>query len=313
MSSAVKAAKQSFAGLLRVPRRSGKAAMIAVLIRIAEYLETIAAIDADAAARAAFGAAHLGLATDVDAALAAVDWAARVRSTFPQSVGVGAGAAAALLSGNPDRLRAVRALAGRPQHKMLQAQLPRFSSSTGSFGDLANRLDGLASGVEALALVCKELGVPERALASDLPAIVDALQSTAHAETASRLPPALGSVSHGNRPSPLADDGPFDAALRLASAVGGLGLPQPVCEALWRTPPNRLQTAAVPAALATVAALTVANERWVALSAQLGLDENRLSRPTGGRGYGRPGAGPACVRSRLSGRIGGLDFISSGT
>lgn len=72
MSPAVKAAKLCFAGLHRAPRKASKHAMAAALVSVAEHLEAAAGIEADPAARSAFGPAYRGLATDVDTALAAV-------------------------------------------------------------------------------------------------------------------------------------------------------------------------------------------------------------------------------------------------
>jgi very-short-patch-repair endonuclease len=290
MSPAVKAAQLCFAGLLRTPRKAAKATMVAAMVGIAEHLEAAGAIEAGDAFRAAFGSRYRGLSTDVDTALAAVAWAARVRSALPQAAGPGALAAAALLSGDAGRLRSIRALAARPEQGTLQAALARFPAAAPSFSDLARRLDEQAQSVDRLALRCRELGVPAAARADSLPAICAALRTTADAMAAIHPPAAL----QGTCPAPLDDHGPFEAALQLASAVERLAVPPSVRDALWLTPPETLRTEAVPAAAALAAALENAAKRWAPLVARLGLDESGfLGRPLGN-------ATPAQAEARLA-------------
>ena len=290
----VRAAKLYFAGLLRAPCKTGKAAMAATMVRVAEHLEVVAAIDADAASRAAFGNRYRGLLTDIDAALAVVAWAARVRSALPQATGVTAPVAAVLLSGDPDRLRSARALASRPEHGTLQAYLARLPPAATSFASMAARLDEQACHVEALAALCKGFGIPDSTRAGDLPGVGEALQATAQAEAAARAPAALASALHGTCPGLLEDHGPFDAALQLAFAVNSLSLSPPVREALWLTQPEALRTVAFPAAAAVATAMGVAMKHWAALKVQLGLDEPKLlGRPVGT-------ATPGQVQTRLA-------------
>lgn len=274
MRPAAKTARLGFAALLRTPRKESKAGMAAALISIAEHLEAIASIEADVASPAAFGVAHRGLATDVDTALAAIAWAARVRSALPQPAG--ASAVATLLSGNSDRLRAIRALAGRPEHRMLQSYLAQFPHKTRSFADLSDRLSEKASSAEALSTCCRGIGVPEGTQVHDLPGICVALQRSAKAAAATCIPPVLASVPHSKRPAALDEAGPFDAALQLSRAVQRLPLAPRICEALWLASPEMLRTIVVPAACGTAAALSVAMDRWADLRTRLGLDEDRL-------------------------------------
>jgi hypothetical protein len=123
LSPAVREARLIFAGLIRAPRKTGKAVMVAALVRVADHLEAVTAIEADTAARAAFGAAYRGMATDLDAALAAATWAERVRAAFPQGSPAAKTAASTLLSGDADRLGQIRAIAGRPDHGAMLVQL----------------------------------------------------------------------------------------------------------------------------------------------------------------------------------------------
>jgi very-short-patch-repair endonuclease len=276
MSPAVKRAKLCFAGLHRAPRKVSRHAMAAVLVSVAEHLEAAAAIEVDQTARGAFGSVYLGITTDVDTALAAVVWAARVRSALPQSGGVAASACATLLSGDPDRLRSLRALASRPDHGTLQTYLAQFPPVTTSFADLATRLSGQARCIETVAATCRDFGVPAGTRAGDLPGTCDALQTTANAEIAARAPAALNTALQGTCPAPLDEHGPFDAALQLAFALDQLPLPLPLRSALWLTSPEALGSVIVPAAADTTDALGIARKRWASLKARLGLDEPKL-------------------------------------
>lgn len=232
MSPAVKTAKVCFAGLQRTPRKASKRAMAAALVSIAEHLGAVAAIEADLGARSAFGPAYRGLATEVDTALAVVGWAARVRSTLPQSESIGALLCAVLLAGDPDRLLSLRALAARPDHGRLLADLARFPPTAASFADLAARLREQAKCVETLAATCRDYGVPAITRASDLPGICDAMVTTAKAWIAAQVPAALDSALQGTCPAPLDEHAALDAALRLAIALDRLSLPQSMRKAL---------------------------------------------------------------------------------
>ncbi len=276
MNPAVKAAKLCFAGLHRTPRKTRRPAMVAALVSIAEHLETIAVIEADTASRAAFGTAYHGLKTDIDTTLAAVAWAARIRSALPQSSGVAASVGATLLSGDPDRLRPLRVLASRPEHQTLQSCLAQFPPGAASFADLAARLDEQAGRIETLAAACREVGVPAGIQAGELTAICAVLQATADAEMAARAPAVLDRAVHGACPAPRDEHGPFDAALQLAFAVDLLPLPQAMRSALWLASPETLRMVAVPAAANTATALDIAEKRWAALKVRLGLDEAKL-------------------------------------
>jgi len=294
MSPAVKAAKLCFAGLHRAPRKASKHAMAAALVSVAEHLEAVAAIKADPAASRAFGPAYRGLATDVDTALATVAWAARVRSALPHSGGAAASACAVLLSGDSDRLRSLRVLASRPDHGTLQAYLAQFPPVATSFADLATRLGEQARCIETVAATCRDIGVPASTRASNLPGTCDALQATAKAGIAVRVPATLDAALLGTCPAPLDEHTPFDAALRLALALDRLPLPQPMRSALWLTSPDVLGTIVVPAAADVVTALDIARKRWASLTARLGLDEPNLL----GRAVGT--AVPDQVAARLS-------------
>ena len=294
MSPAVKAAKLCFAGLQRMPRKTRKQAMAAALVSVAEYLEAVASIEADQAAHGAFGPAYRGLATDIDTALLAVGWATRVRLTLPQSGSVTASVCAVLLSGDPDRLRLLRALASRPDHGTLHADLAQFPPMARSFADLAARLSEQAKCIETVATTCRDFSVPASTCVSDLPRIHDALQATAKARIAAHVPAALDGALQGTCPAPLDEHASFDAALRLAFALDRLPLLQPIRKALWLTSPEVLGKVVVSAAAEAATILDVAKQRWEFLKARLGLDELKLL----GRAVGE--ATPDQVAARLS-------------
>jgi very-short-patch-repair endonuclease len=109
-----------------------------------------------------------------------------------------------------------------------------------------------------------------------LPAIVASLRASAAAGAEVTAPEALVSALNGTCPAPLADPAPFDAALRLASAVDRAALPQGVRDALWLVRPETIRTVVVTAASGAMVALGVAVKRWAALKGRLGLDDGRL-------------------------------------
>ena len=306
LSSAVKEAKLGFVGLLRAPRKTGKSAMVAALIAVAEHLETAAAIEADTAARAAFGAAYRGLATDLDATLAVVAWAERVRAAFPHESDAAVMAASTLLSGDPDRLGRIRALAGRPEHGAMLAQLGRLALTSVSFAASAADLVERAGAIETFASLCRDLGIPSGMGTGEVPAIVARLRACAEAAAGAVAPETLAAALDGTCPAPLADPALFDAALRLASAVDRAALPQAVRNALWQAKPETIRTTLVPAASGAIVALGVAVRRWAALKGRLGLDDGRLlgcriGEATAARMHGRLLAAVA-----HSGALGGL-------
>ncbi len=274
MSKPVKAARLCYAGLLRTPGKMQKPAMVAAMVGIAEHIETLAAFDANQSYRSAIGARYHGVLTDIDAVEQALAWAGQVRSSLPRNDETGV--SAALLSGHPDRLRAIRTHAGRADVAALRACLAQFPLTTPSFAALAERLHDQASAAEALAARCQAAGVPPAAPASSLPRLCAALRSTAEAAAAAQPPPSLALALQATCPAPLDDPAPFDAAIRLAAAVAALPLPAPMRDALRQTAPETLRTAAVPAAGALAAALDAALRRWAALNARLGLDEQRF-------------------------------------
>ena len=294
MSKAVKAARLSFAGLLRTPRKAGKRAMAEAMVAIAEHVETVAAIEANDAFRSAFGPRFQGLSTDLDPALEAAAWAARVRASLARAGGIGPAAADALLSGQPDRLHAIRARAGQPAFATLRACLAEAPSTAPSFAPVAERLRDRASAAEALAALCRDLGVPSTARAGSVPDICAALRTAAQAAVAAQPPPILAAALQDSCPTPLDDPAPFDAALRLAAAVAELRLPAQMLQALWQAAPETLRTAVVPTAAALDAALADAMQRWTPLEARLGLDERRFL----GQGVGD--TPPARLHARLA-------------
>ncbi len=276
LSPAVREAKLIFAGLLRAPRKTGKAVMVAALVGVAEHLEAVTAIETDIAARAAFGTAYRGMATGLDAALAAVAWAERVRATFPQDSHAAVTAASTLLSGDVAKLGKIRALAGRPDHGAMLAQLGRLPPSSASFAASAADLVERARAIEAFSSLCRNLGIPAATRTSEVPAIVASLRASAAAGAEAIAPETLVSALNGTCPAPLADPAPFDAALRLASAVDRAALPKAVRDALWLVRPETIRTIVVTAASGAMVALGVAVQRWAALKGRLGLDDARL-------------------------------------
>lgn len=276
LSPAVKEAKLGFGGLLRAPRKTGRAVMVAALMRVAEHLEAVTAIEADPAARTAFGTAYRGMATDLEAALAAVAWAERVRAAFPHDSHAATTAASTLLSGDPDRLRRIRALAGRPEHRAMLARLGHLPPTAASFAASATELGGQAKAIDAFASLCRDLGIPSHTKMGEVPGIVFRLRASAEAGAGAIAPEKLASALNGTCPPPLADPRPFDAALRLASAVDQAALPQAVRDALWLASPETIRTIVVPAASGTMVALGRAVKRWAALKGRLELDDSRL-------------------------------------
>ena len=276
LSPTVREAKLGFGGLLRAPRKTGKAAMAAALIGVAEYLEAVTAIEASTAARAAFGAPYRGMATNLDATLAAVAWAERVRAAFPQQSRAAVTAMSTLLSGDPDRLGRIRALAGQPEHGAMLAQLGRLAPTSASFAASAAELVERAGAIEQFASLCRDLGIPLGTVTGEVPAIVARLRACAEAAAAAVMPETLASALDGTCPAPLADPAPFDAALRLASAVDRAALPPAVRQTLWLLSPETIRTTVVPAASRAMVALGLAVKRWAALKGRLGLDDARL-------------------------------------
>ena len=276
LSPAVREAKMIFAGLLRAPQKTGKAVMVAALVGVAEHLEAVTAIETDIAARAAFGTAYRGMATGLDAALAAVAWAERVRATFPQDSHGAVTAASTLLSGDVAKLGKIRALAGRPDHGAMLAQLGRLPPSSASFAASAADLVERARAIEALSSLCRNLGIPASTRTGEIPAIVERMRACAKAAAGAIAPETLVSALNGTCPAPLADPAPFDAALRLACAVDRAALPQAVRDALWLVRPETIRTIVVTAASGAMVALGVAVKRWAALKRRLGLDDGRL-------------------------------------
>lgn len=294
MNPAVKAARLCFAALHRAQRKVSKREMAAALVSVAEHLEVVAAIEVDPVGCGAFGLAYRGLATDVDTALDAISWATRVRFVLLQSESVAASVCAILLSGDPDLLRSLRAIASRPNYVTLLAYLAQFPPITTSFADLAARLSEQARCIETVATVCRDLGVPARTRASDLPGIYDALQAAANFGIAAHVPTALDAALKNTCPAPFDDHASFDAALRLAFALDRLPLPSPMRNVLWLTSPEALGKIVVPAAIDAATALNVATKRWASLKARLGLNETNLL----GRAAGM--AMPVQVALRLS-------------
>jgi very-short-patch-repair endonuclease len=275
MSPAVKAAKLCFAGLNRDQHKVSRHVMVAALIKVAEHLEAAAKIEADPAARGAFGSAYRGLATDVDTALAAVSWATRVRSAFARPGDAAASVCAVLLSGDSERLRSLRALASRPNYETLQTYLAQFPPTATSFANLAARLIEQAKCMTAVADTCREIGVPANTRASNLPVICEALQATGTTEIAARIPAALDAAVL-NCPAPLEEHLLFDAALQLGVALAQLPLPEHMQNALRVTSPETLGAIVVPAATTAVAALNGAIKQWASLKVRLELDEAKL-------------------------------------
>ena len=273
MSKAVRAAKLSFAGLLRAPRKAGKAAMVKAMVGIAEHIETASAIETNASYRAVFGARYQGLGTDVDAALKTVAWADQVRSSLPSTHGAGAAAAAALLSGHPDRLRAIRAHGGQPGFAALRAFLAEFPAAVPSFATLAERLTAQASATGALAARCRSCGVSAGARAGSVPDICAALRAVAQSAVMAQPPPALVAAMQGTCPATLDDPAPLDVALRLAARIAALRLPSAMQQALWSISPDTLRQEVVPAAAALTAILDTALRQWLSLANRLGLNE----------------------------------------
>lgn len=276
MSPAVKAAELCFAGLNRLPRKMSKSLIAAALMSIAENLEAAASIDADPSAWSAFGGAYRGLATDVDAALASVGWAARVRLTLSGSDRVTDTVSAVLLSGDPDRLRPLSSLASRPDYERLQTCLAEYPSTATSFEALASKLTEQAKWTEKMVATCLVYGIAGSTRASDLPVICGILQETAGDAAVARVPVALDAALGSTCPAPLDEHGPFEAALHLACTLDQLTLPEPMRHALCLTSPTMLGTVAVPAAVEAVMALGEAKKRWNALKERLSLDEAAL-------------------------------------
>ena len=305
LSPAVKAAKLCFASLLRTPRKSGKGSIAAAMMKIAEHVDQVGAIDANEAFRSVFGARYLGISTDLDAALETIAWAARVRSALPRAGSVGASAAAVLLSGEPNRLHALRALAERPEHATLQTYVARFPPTAASFSELAARLGAQARSAGTLATLCQEIGVPAASRLHEIPAICAKLMATAEAEAAARAPAVLSLAMHGAYPAPLDDHTGFEAALRLAFAMDRLSLSSEMRDALRVTAPEALRTTVVPAASALAAALALALEQWESLKTTLGLDDHKLfGAAIGSAGPGQVGVRLAAAASR-AGELGG--------
>ncbi len=276
MSPAQKAARQCYAGLLRMPQKPSKAEMTASLIRVAEHLETIRTIESGESYRHAFGSRYRGLATDVDTALLTVTWASQVRSSLMAKGPAGAGAESVLLSGDPARLEAIRAFSTRPDFATMLTELGQAPPQANSFSDAALHSLATAQSVESLAALCEGIGISAETLVDRLPGLCTALRRTAEADAAARPPDALAKVLNGALPEASLDRAPYAAAVQLAAKLERLDLPPVTKDALWRTAPETIQTVAIPAAHGYLLAYHAVLQRWAGLKARLALQETAL-------------------------------------
>ncbi len=110
LSSSVKLASRRYAELRVRPGKKTRRDMAAHMTFIAEHVEAVLAVAGNPQYRLAFGTRFNGIATDVEAAKAVINWAADVRSVLPGMDEVSIRVRQTLLAGDPDRLQAIRAM-----------------------------------------------------------------------------------------------------------------------------------------------------------------------------------------------------------
>lgn len=271
LSPAIKAAKRGYAGLRKAPGKVAAVEMAAAFTAIAEHLEAVAALDGNHEYRATFGTRFRGLATDTHAALAVVDWAARVRTELAGAGEAALAARRSLLSGDQDRLEALAALGTAPAFASLRAQVGRPAAS---FDTLAGALETRASAADALAAACDRHGISGSTTMAALSESCRLVRAAHAAEIAARPPESLASALGEHLPAPLDDHGGLEDALALAAAVAALPVSAEARRGLQAMQPDQLRTRVLPAAETMCAALGRALGKFHALQSRIGIDES---------------------------------------
>ncbi len=290
LSPATRAAKRCYAGLRKTPGKAGRPEMAAALIAIAEHLEAVAALDGRHEYRTAFGTRFRGLATDTQAALAVVDWAARVRTELAGAGAAALGARRALLAGDQDRLEALAAFGTAPDFAALRAHIGRPAAS---FDALAAALETRASAADALAAACDRHGIAGSTTMAALAELGRLMRAADAAELATRLPESLAGALGAPLPAALDGHDGLQAALALAAAVDALPVTAEARRVLQAMQPDAIRTRVLPAARILCGALEHALGAWRALQHRLGIGETAFLGGTPDQ------AAPAAVAERL--------------
>jgi len=273
LSSAKRAAARHHAGLRKASRKSSRQEMASSLTSLAEHLDAVAALEARQEYRAAFGRRFRGLATDTDGALAVADWAVRVQSELAGMDEITLGARRTLLSGDQDRLQALRAFGAGADFAAVRGYIRDAKPPSEAFDTLIASLDETAEMAATLAEHCGRYGIPMSTRAADLPSLCALLWAAHSAWTGARVPESLIRTFAGRVLTPLDDHAPFRAALALAAAVSDLPVGDEARRTLQATDQAEIGLRVAPAARAVCAVLDRAFAGWRSFQDRVGLDE----------------------------------------
>jgi very-short-patch-repair endonuclease len=280
LSSATKSAKQYYRELQKTPAKVDRRDMVTALSSIAEYLESVAALEGKHEYRAIFGKRFCGLSTETGAGLAVADWAGRVRGELAGVDEISLGARRTLLSGDQDRLQALAAFGKGSAFAALGEHVGGLTDLSASLDAIALMFEARATAVDALAATCDRYGVPGSTSAAALPDICRLMRAAHAAEVAARIPSALATALGEPTPRPLDDHGPLRASLTLAAAVDDLPVSDETRRNLQNLGSAEIQMVVKPAAEAVSLALGRAVADWCALQRRLEIDERAfLGRP----------------------------------
>jgi very-short-patch-repair endonuclease len=293
LSRATKAARRTYVGLRITPAKIAKREMAETLLAIAEHLEAVAALEVRHEYLGAFGGRYRGLATDIDAASAVVEWVAQVRAELAGMDTITLGTRQMLLSGDQDRLQAIIAYNNGAELPALREAVSTVPDPSTSMESLVAEFRTGSAAIGALAEACDRYGLPGSAKVADLPNLCCLLRAAHAAREAANLPDLLSAALGANASPPLGDHVSLRAALALAELIGAIPVSGQAIQTLHAMEPSHLVSAVIPAAQAAKTTIERALDEWLRLRSLLALEESMF--------LGGPllGATPTAIAERL--------------